>query len=242
MVNDEQGSDLDALVSGLQRSGHLTVYAWIASVILFATIMLTLFDRRFDKSFPRRWRDGIAESFYTVMSVATSGKPPSRKNLFGWIGRIWQGLWLVCGIAILAYVTSSVTSVMTMLAITSQINSVDDLSGQTAGVFSGSVSEDYARSVGIRHRGYAGIDEAVTALLDGRVSTIIGDEPVLEYYANTHTDRPVSVVGAIFEPDKYGFALPQDSDLTRSLTVEVIGAHESGEIESIRIRYFGNNP
>jgi len=79
-------------------------------------VLLTFFDRRFDKSFPESWREGIAESFYTVMSVATSGKPAKRSNLFGWVGRIWQGLWLVCGVAVVAYVTSSVTSVMTTLS------------------------------------------------------------------------------------------------------------------------------
>lgn len=74
------------LISGLSDAGFLKAYAWIASIIVAATVFLTFFDRRFDTSF---------ESFYTVMSVATSGKPPSRKNLFGWVGRIWQGLWLV---------------------------------------------------------------------------------------------------------------------------------------------------
>lgn len=242
MVNDDQGAGFGALIAGLQQSGHLKAYVWIALVILLSTVVLTIFDRRFDKSFPRRWRDGIAESFYTVMSVATSGKPPSRKNLFGWMGRIWQGLWLVCGIAVLAYVTSSVTSVMTTLAITNQINSVEDLTGHTVGVFSGSVSEGYARGMGIRHRDYPNIEEAVAALRDGRISAIIGDAPVLEYYATTHTDQPVSVVGAIFEPDKYGFALPHNSDLTRALTVELIGAHENGDIHAIRTRYFGDSP
>src|SRR5699024_6234893 len=127
MVNTEQGTGIRGVIKGLAQAGFITAYAWIALVIIFATALLTLFDRRFDKSFPARWRDGVAESFYTVMSVVTSGRPPSRKNLFGWLGRIWQALWLVCGVAVLAFVTSSVTSVMTTLAITNQITSVDDL-------------------------------------------------------------------------------------------------------------------
>src|SRR5690606_14028959 len=126
MIRTEQGQGFANLIAGLSDAGFLKAYVWIAAVIVAATILLTLFDRRFDKSFPTRWRDGIAESFYAVMSVATSGKPPARKNLFGWVGRIWQGLWLVCGIAVLAYVTSTVTSVMTSLSLTNQINSVAD--------------------------------------------------------------------------------------------------------------------
>lgn len=242
MVNDQQGAGFGSVIEGLSESGHLRVYGWIAFVILVATVLLTLFDRRFDKGFPKHWPEGIAESFYTVMSVATSGKPPSRKNLFGWVGRIWQGVWLVCGIAVLAYVTSSVTSVMTTLSLTSQISSVADLPGRPVGVFTGSVSEQYARQSGFDTRQFPHIDEAVDALVAGDIDAIVGDAPVLEYYAQTNADRPVVVVGAIFDPDKYGFGLPQQSALTRQLTVELIGAHESGQIEEIRSRYFGENP
>ena len=242
MVNEGRGSGFWDVVAGLRQSGHLRAYAWIALVIVLATVLMTLFDRHFDKDFPRRWRDGVAESFYTVMSVATSGRPPARKNLFGWVGRIWQGLWLMCGIAVLAYVTSSVTSVMTTLSLTNQINSVADLPGRAVGVQTGSVSEEYARAAGFSMQPFDHIDEAVAALLDGRIDAIIGDAPVLEYHAHTNPQQPVTVVGPIFAPDKYAFGLASGSDMRRPLTVELIGAHESGLIEEIRARYFGNDP
>src|SRR5690606_34846066 len=200
-------------------------------IIVLATVLLTFFDRRFDTSFPPKWADGIAESFYTVMSVATSGKPPARKNLFGWVGRIWQGIWLVCGIAVLAYVTSSITSVMTTLSLSHQIENLDDLSGKTVGVMSGTVQEAFAKEEGLRIRSYSGIDDAVKGLLGDDVVAIIHDAPVLEYYAHTHPDQPVDVVGRLFEKGKYGFALPRQSPLTRPLTIAVLGALDSDEIE-----------
>ncbi len=242
MVNEDAGGGFSDLVAGLSESGHLRAYAWIAIVIVIATILVTLFDRHFDKDFPRRWRDGLAEGFYTVMSVATSGKPPARRNLFGWLGRFWQGLWLVCGIAVLAYVTSSVTSVMTTLSLTNQINTVADLPGRPVGVQPGSVSEEYARQAGLNIRPFEHIDEAVEALTNGRIDAIIGDAPVLEYYAHTNPQRAVTVVGPIFAPDKYALGLTRQNELTRPLTVELIGAHESGLIEDLRTQYFGSDP
>lgn len=239
MVNQDQGAGFWEIIAGLRESGHLRAYAWLAFVVMVATVLLTLFDRHFDKDFPRRWSEGIAESFYAVMSVATSGKAPARKNLFGWVGRIWQGLWLVCGIAVLAYLTSSVTSVMTTLSISNQINSVADLPGKTVGVFTGSVAEEYAEENGFARRSYREIEEAVRALVDGRIMAIIADAPVLEYYALQHPDVPVAVVGRIFAPDKYGFGLPLGSELTRPLTVEIIGEHENGVLEALRAKYFG---
>lgn len=241
MVNEGSGAGFRDMFQGLQASGHLRAYAWITTVIIVATILLTLFDRKFDENFPKRWREGVAESFYTVMSVATSGKPVVRKNLFGWVGRIWQGLWLVCGLAVLAYVTSSITSVMTTLSLSNQISSVADLPGRPVAVFTGSVAEQYARRTGLNTRSFPHIEEAVQALASGDVVAILGDAPVLEYYAHTNKQYPFSVVGAIFEPDKYGFGLPHNSTLTRALTVELIGAHEHGQIEKIRQKYFGDS-
>lgn len=242
MVNEDQTASFSDVLGGLQASGHLKAYAWIAAIILLATLILTVFDRRFDKNFPTRWREGLSESFFTVMSVATSGKPPSRKNLFGWVGRIWQGLWLVCGVAVLAYVTSSVTSVMTTLSLTTQISSVADLTDRPVGVFTGSVAEQYARRSGLDSRSFPHIEEAISALQDGRITAIIGDAPVLEYFAHTNPGARVRAVGPIFEPDKYGFGLPPHSPLTRPLTIGLIGAHQRGDIAEIRVKYFGDNP
>lgn len=239
MVSTEQGTGFRGVLKGLAQAGFITAYAWIALVIVLTTALLTLFDRRFDTSFPTRWRDGVAESFFTVMSVVTSGRPPSRKNLFGWIGRIWQALWLVCGIAVLAFVTSSVTSVMTTLSLSNQISSVNDLDGRPVGVLIGTVEEDYAHEQGLAVRSYSGLTNATAALLDGEVTAIIADAPVLEYYAHTNPDVPVSVVGRLFERDKYGFALPRHSPLTRDVTLAVLGAVDAGRIEELEARYFG---
>ena len=239
MISNESPIGFRSVVEGLSSSGFTRTYAWIAGVILGATLLLTVFDRRFDPDFPKRWRDGMAESFYTVMSVATSGKPPSRAKLFGWIGRVWSALWLVCGVAVIAYFTASITSVMTTLSITDRIAGLSDLPGKTVGVLTGSTSEEFARGEGLRTQSYANIELATDALVQGQINAIVGDAPVLVYYAHQNPNRNLSVVGKIFEPDKYGFGLAFGSPFTRPLTVEVIGAEESGVIEDLRTTYFG---
>lgn len=241
MVNEHQRTGFLEVVAGLRDSGFLRAYAWLAFVIAAATILLTFFDRRFDPNFPRRWRDGVADSFFSIMSVV-AGKASGRRNVFGWVGRLWQGVWLVCGIAVLAFVTSSVTSVMTTLSLTNQINSLADLPGKAVGVLTGSVSEEFAHKSELDLHSFPNIDEAVAALLDGSVAAIIGDAPVLEYYSHTHPERRVGVIGGIFEPDKYGFGLPRNSPSTRRLTVELIGAHERDLVEALHAKYFGESP
>lgn len=239
MVSDEPRTSFENVVGGLADTGHLQAFAWIGAVILAATVLFTLFDRRFDPNFPTRWRDGIAESFYTVMTVAISSRPPSRKNLFGWVGRILSAFWLIFGLAVVAYVTSSVTSVMTTLSLTNQINGPSDLPDKTIGVLDGTTAEDFAIEEGLTRVTFQGIDQAVTALTDGEIDAIVGDAPVLDYFAHTRPEHDVSVVGEMFAPEKYGFGIAQNSRLRRPLTVELIGAEEAGLIEELRTKYFG---
>jgi len=241
MVHTQAGSSFADIISDLDDAGHLMNYAWLALVILLATAALTIFDRRFDPDFPNRWREGLAESFYHVMSIATSGKT-SRKNLFGWLGRIWQAIWMVIGIAVIAYVTSSVTSVMTASHLTNQINSVADLQGKIVGVRAGSIAEAYMKATYVTTMPFNHIEEATEALLNGEIAAIVGDKPVLEYYAHTNPNLPVDVVGNTFHPDKYGFAFRPGSALAKPASVAIIGLQESGEVERLRVKYFGQQP
>lgn len=239
MVPDQGGGGFWGVVGGLQDAGHLKAYAWLLSIIAFATIALTLFDRRFDPDFPRLWREGVAESFYHVMLAVTS-KRIARKNLFGWVGRFWQAIWLAVGVVIIAYITSSVTSVMTTVSLTRGITALSDLPGKTIGVFTGSAAEKYLQELGISTRSFPNIDVSVNALQEGRVDAIVGDAPILEHYAHTHFEERLEVVGNLFHPDKYGFAFPHESSLTLPITLQILDLQEDGTLESLKLRYFGS--
>lgn len=238
MVHTKAGTGWNDLIDRLDNAGHLVTYAWILGILLASTILLTIFDRRFDESFPKRWREGLAENFYHVVSIATSGKT-SRKNLFGWVGRIWQTFWMVFGIAIIAYVTSSITSVMTAAHISNNISNLSDLQGKSVGVRAGSVAEQFLKSRSIATVPFDHMPEAVGALVNDEIAAIVGDGPVLEYYAHQHADQPVDLVGNIFSPDKYGFAFPRQSELAKPASVAILSAHEDEEIARLKARYFG---
>jgi polar amino acid transport system substrate-binding protein len=241
MVHSDGGTSLGDIVGDLGDAGHLETYGWIAAAILIATMVLTLIDRSFDKDFSRRWGHGLAQSFYHVMSVATSGKA-NHKHLFGAVGTVFAALWMVCGVAVVAYVTSSITSVMTAAHLTQQINSVADLQGKLVGVRAGSTSEEYLKSIFVKTMNFNHMAEATSALVNDEISAIVGDSPVLEYYAHAHPDLPLSVVGNLFQPEKYGFAFTDGNPLTKAASVAILGAQETGELEKIRLNYFGTRP
>lgn len=239
MVPSQGGGGFRGMLNGLRNAGHLRAYIFLLSMILVATVGLSLFDRRFDPDHPRRWRESIAESFYQVMSIITSGRT-ARKNLFGWVGRIWQAIWLIVGVAVIAYITSSVTSVMTTVSLTQGISALSDLPGNTVGVLSGSVAEQYMRDMGVATRSYVNIDASVVALREGRLDAVVGDAPILEHYVLTHQKDNLAVVGNLFHPDKYGFAFPHESNLTTPTTLELLDLQEDGTLGNLRLEYFGS--
>jgi ABC-type amino acid transport substrate-binding protein len=232
------GLNVREILGELGDAGHLRAFLWLGFFIIAATILLTIFDRKFDKDFPKRWVPGFIESFYHVMSITTSGKT-SRKNLFGHLGRLFSAFWLLFGVAVLAYVTSSVTSVMTAAAVTDEINDVGDLRDRTVGVLAGGASELYARSIGLTVRPYDSIVAADVGLRAAEIDAIVGDSMALEYHAHHIADAGLQVVGPLFDPEKYGFVTPPGSPLAHAISLDLLGAHEDGTTETLRAKYLG---
>ena len=82
----------------------------------------------------------------------------------------------------------------------------------------------------------------MNALVKGRVGAIVQDAPVLEYYDNSHPELPITEVGALFLPQKYGFVLPKGSALVRPVDIQILAARESGYLDKLKAKYFGVTP
>jgi polar amino acid transport system substrate-binding protein len=238
MIDEDRHTGLSTLIFDLKQSGHLRIYAWLGIILVVATIVLTLIDRRWHPEFPEEWPQGLAESFRHVMSVAMTGST-SHRNLLGAAGTALGALWLACGVAVVAYVTSSVTSVMTASAITHQINSFNDLRGKHIGAMAGTVGESYCRDAMLDVQSFDTMDQAVDALLKGQIAAIVRDAPVLEWFDNAHPELPVTVVGPVFKSERYGFALPTGSPLTRQISEVILRLKDRGTLDTLRTRYFG---
>ena len=238
MVHETRRSGFWDFVWKLRDSGYLRSYMWICIGILCATVALTVFDRIFDPDFPRAWHKGAAESFYDVVSVATTGTASRHRLVFGSFGRVLAALFMIVGLCVKVYVISTVASVIATNALTPQIGSVADLSHKIVGANRGTVAEAFAKETALSLRSFNSLGEAMDALVDNQIAAVIGDAPVLEYYDISHPELPISVVGSVFRPVKYGFAVPTGSPLGRALSVRILEMHENGFLERLRDKYF----
>ena len=222
----------------LMDSGRIYPYIWLTLLLAALTVLITLVRRRFDENFHKEWRLGLAASFHDLILAAKSGRIPHA--FFGWVGYVLSGLWMIVGVALIAYVTSTLTTAMTTVSLTSSIHSLYDLPGKSVGALAGSVGYDFLRSRGIDVQSYDELGEAVADLNERKLDAIVADSPVLEYWVYAHPELELDVVGNLFYPEKYAFAASKGhDDLMRSVSLEIIRLHEQGELKTMKEKYFG---
>ena len=241
MVNSNRGTGFGELFSGLYEWGHLRIFAIVFGIMIVATLVLTMLDRRLDPEFPRDWLSGLAESFYHVISTSTAGSSSHKRLIPGPIGHLLAGIFLACGVIAIAYLTSSMTSVMTIDKIRGQIGSFQDLAGKRVGSIAGSTGEAYCRSAGFDTHAFDGFEGAVAALKQHRVDAIVYDSPILRYYDKQHPELHLNEVGSVFEPEQYGFALASNSPIRREIDEELLKLSEDGYTNGLNRKYFADS-
>ena len=224
----------------LLRSGH--AYAYLLLFLLFVGVALvaTVIRRWYDAGFTHSWLDGFTTSLKEVISVAKSGELPSHKP--NWLRNILVSAWMICGMAILAYITSTVTSAMTAASIRHEGGIVElaDLPGKNVGVLTGSGAEGYLGQLGVHVLGYDTREEAISAMKSGNVAGFVADSAVLEYYAAKHPEQHIALTGQLFHKYKFAFAVDRRRiELADAISVVLIDMHESGALANLHVHYFG---
>ena len=242
MVPGDHAHTLRRLWEGMEADGHVRVLLWGAIITVGASLALVAVLRRVDREFTRHWHEGFAEAFYHVASVTMTGKT-SYKGKVGprWAASLVAALWLVFGVASVAYLTSSLTSVMTANTMKSRIGGPHDLKDRTVGVLEGSVAARYCAQHGIHVVPFASLDAAAAQLASKRLDAVVADAQSLDYFHVSHPEIPVAVVGEVFERRHFAFPVrPGDDELLRRLDVAIVSMREDGVLDRVRGRWFGH--
>jgi len=149
-------------------------------------------------------------------------------------------VWTILGLLTVAYVTSSITSAMTVEKLTAKISGPQDLPGKTVAAVTGSSGADYLREKEVTTLLVADLDAAVAAILDGKAAAIVDDAPVLQMYDFDHPQLPITEVGPIFLTQNYGFALAIGSPLRLHVNSALLELVESQALSDILQRHMGN--
>jgi polar amino acid transport system substrate-binding protein len=125
----------------------------------------------------------------------------------------------------------------------SDIQTVEDLAGQTVGAQKGTTGEAYAKDQTDADtvRSYAEIDDAFNALIAGQVDAVVNDLPVNQDAAENK--EGLKLGDSIPTDESYGMAFQEDADALREAVNEVLAEiKEDGTYERIYREYFKKAP
>ena len=237
MLNTDRRHTLARLWKGLVEGGHIKILLIGAGVILLLTHLLLFFEWKTNPQYPREYFTGFADCFYHVMSICMAGKATHR-GLPGPWGKILAALWLAGGVAVVAYITSTITSVMTANKLRGTVHGVSDLVGQSVGVIHGTVSEKAAQRYGLVGVPFADLGEAASALVQHRVAAVLFDTFALRYFDRKHPELPVAEVGQVFEKGAIGIPLPLGSQLRPLINQSLVRMKEDRIFQNLDSKYF----
>lgn len=245
-------SGLQILVPAGSANNSLNTFFWlIFSPILLQTIgilllvilisahLLWFFERKQNSEmFPKEYLAGIWEAcWWSVVTVVTVGY--GDKAPIGIAGRIIATIWMFTGVLLISYFTASVSSVLTVQQLASSIKGPDNLDGKRIATVKGSTAAEYLANRPIKKIEFELIEDAFESLEAERVDAVVYDAPVLKNYAAKDGVGKVSVVGPVFERQRYGIALKPNSPYREPINQALLKIIENGTYDEIYQKWFG---
>lgn len=207
-------------------------------VISIAAHLIWILERKQNPEFPKKYIEGIWESFWwavvTMVTVGYGDKTPR-----GVAGRIVATVWMFTGVMLISYFTASVTSALTVEKLDNNITTIQDLHNKPVGTVRNTTAEEFLASTKVYVVLFDSIEQAYTALEEGKIKAIVYDAPVLRYYAQAQSNGNARVVGSVFAKQSYGIALKSNSPYRESINQAILRLKENGTYDRIYEQWFG---
>ncbi len=230
-------------LDGLLTPELLGGLAGIVACLVFVSWLLWLLERkRNEESFPQPLGSGMKEAMWWSTNILIAGGCEN-KTPEGTPGRLVAVLWMLGGIAFTSYITAVFTSTLTVDRMNTTINSVDDLKSIRVATVKGSSSEAFLNKQNVSTLPEADVDAAMQALVDKKAGAVVYDAPLIRYWLTTHEQfkDKLGLVGSPFSRQHYGFAMPIDSPLRKSVNTAMLELRGEGYLEQLEQRWFGGN-
>lgn len=199
-------------------------------------LLIWLYERWVNPQFPRAFLPGISEGLWWFFGVVATGEyadQPTRG-----MRRLMTVVWWLLGILLVAHVTATLTSTLTVQQLGNQIAGPGDLPGKRVAAVNGTTAATYLAERHIDFTSVPAIQDAYTLLNGGQVDAVVYDAPVLVYYAATEGRGEVEVAGPVFKEETYGIALPTGSPLRELINGALLEMLQDGTYEQIYKNWF----
>ncbi|WP_420585910.1 transporter substrate-binding domain-containing protein [Ruegeria sp.] len=237
MVPSEAARQPSLLHALLSRELFIAIGLAFA-LLLGGGMLMWTFERRSQPYFDRKLNEAWFPSFWWALNLVVNGGFEERMPRTPF-GRLLGVVLVISSLFIVSVFTARITSVMTVDAISGNVNSVNDLYGKQVGTISGSTAANFLTRREVEFTGYSGLDEMLTAFEDKDLDAVVFDAPILAYYAAHEGRRIATMTGGVFLRESYGIAFPTGSPLVEDVNQALLALREDGTYDEIYRKWFG---
>ena len=232
LILDEPENPIAAFTSYVFSWETINAISMLFGIAFISANLMWIFERRQNPDmFPESYIPGIWEAFWwslvTATTVGYGDKCPK-----GVVGRLVGIGWMIGAIFVWAYFTAMITA----NRLQSGISGPEELHGQRVGAVAQTTSADYLRQEPLKLVEFEKIEEAYEALRKHQLRAVVGDAPLLLYYASQKPD--VKVVGRLFAKQKYGIAIAQASPYREKINRILLKLKEEGLVADLDAKWF----
>ncbi len=209
------------------------------AILLGGGMLMWVFERRSQPYFDRKLDEAWFPSFWWALNLVVNGGFEERMPRTPF-GRLLGVVLVVSSLFIVSVFTARITSVMTVDAISGNVNSVNDLYGKQVGTISGSTAASFLNRREIEFTGYDNLDELLLAFTEQDLNAVVFDAPILSYFATHEGRRIATMTGGVFLRENYGIAFPTGSPLVEDVNQALLSLREDGTYDEIYRTWFGS--
>lgn len=211
----------------------------VAIGLLFGGGMLMwVFERRRQPFFDRDAKDALFPSFWWALNLVVNGGFEERMPISR-PGRVFAVTLVFASLFLVSVFVAKITAAMTVDALQSSVESINDLDGRRVGTIAGSTAAQFLDQREIASISYDGLNMMLQDFEDSTLDAVFFDGPILSYYAATRGNGLARMVPRVFKPENYGMALPTGSPLREQINQGLLRLREDGRYSALRAKWFG---
>ncbi|KAJ1389245.1 Solute-binding protein family 3/N-terminal domain of MltF [Sesbania bispinosa] len=210
---------------------------------LFVGAVVWILEHRHNPEFRGKPKKQLMTVFWFSFSTMFFSH---RENTVSGLGRLVLIIWLFVVLIINSSYTASLTSILTVQQLSSQIEGIDSLiSGtQPIGIQEGSFARKYlidelniqeSRIVTLKDQ-QAYVDALTRGPKGGGVVAIVDELPHIELFMS-NTNCKFRTVGQEFTKSGWGFAFQRDSPLAVDMSTAILQLSENGDLQKIHDKW-----
>ena len=238
--SDHDGQLLTALTNLISWE-LVTILASVIGTMILTGHLLWLFERRDNAvSFPAPYPRGVWEAvWWSVSTIITGGC--ENKVISTVTGRFIAVTWMIGGIVLVALLTSTLTTTMTVDQVTGAVRSPRDLFGKTVACQEGGVVIDAVKEYGGSPVLYPNIETMMAAVSNEDCDALVSESHTLMLALHASKPNELRLIPGIFNSFDFALALPQGSTLREPLNNAILQMRETGILDDLKERWFGEH-